>query len=93
MDELLTRLLRGLRTAGRDWRRIDRCLWEWEVELDRLSGREAWAEEYREFLQCQYSECLLRLEQQAVEWEEYEWAAALLRKRNRILGTLPDGSV
>ena len=85
MEALFRKMVKGLELAGRDWRRVDRCLWEWEEYLRSAVGREEWSAEYGEFLWGQYCECLDRLIEQAVQWEEYEWADACLKRRNRAV--------
>jgi hypothetical protein len=83
MEALFRKMVKGLELAGRDWRRVDRCLWEWEQYLSSAAGREEWSAEYADFLTDQYWTVLDRLIQQAVEWEEYEWAAACLLRKQR----------
>lgn len=77
-------MLSGLERAGRDWRRLDQCLSEWERELDRIAGQDSWSAEYSDYLTSRYKIVLERLILQAVELEEYEWAGACQQRLRRL---------
>jgi hypothetical protein len=81
-------MISGLERAGRDWKRIDRCLWEWERELGRIAGLDSWSAEYGEFLTDRYVQVLAQLIEQAVELEEYEWAEACQQRLRRFSPTV-----
>jgi len=84
MEALFKNMLSGLERAGRDWRRIDQCLAEWERELQLIAGLDSWSAEYSDYLTDRYVTVLERLIRQAVELEEYEWAGACKLRLHRL---------
>lgn len=77
----MARVLAGLERAGRDWRRIDRCIEEFKWYCAEQAGQEEWSTELRDYYLYEFCQVLDPLIRQAVELEEYEWAEALTRQR------------
>lgn len=79
------KIMEALERAGRNRRKIDRALDRLSDELKKQTGPKSteWTEEYYLFLLESYDQALSLALGQAVEREEYEWAARLqLRKRD-----------
>lgn len=87
------RLLAALSEAGRNKRKIRRKLDMFEKELASESGekRTDWSNEYHQYLLDNYQEAILLAIKESEILEEYEWAAALVsRKEKTCIVTLEE---
>jgi hypothetical protein len=80
-DKLIAQVLAWLERAGRDWRRIDKCIEEAKWYLAEQAGQDEWSTELRDYYLYEFSQVLHQLIDIAVAREEYEWADALTRQR------------
>ena len=87
----MARILAGLERAGRDWRRIDRCIEEAKWFLAEQAGQDEWSTELREYYLYEFAQVLDPLIAEAVAQEEYEWAEALTRQRALLAGVAEFG--
>lgn len=78
------KIMAALERAGRNRRKIDRALDRLADELKKQTAKSTeWTEEYYLFLLESFDQALGLALGQAVELEEYEWAARIqLRKRD-----------
>ena len=84
-DLMLSKVLTALERAGRDWKRIDRVIWEFRQHLLQQVGQEEWNSEYREFLLESFYQALDPAIEEAVAREEFEWAESLKRQKELLL--------
>ena len=83
MEAMHGKVMAALERAGRNRRKIDRALDRLADELKKQTGPKSteWTEEYYLFLLESFDQALGLALGQAVEREEYEWAARIqLRK-------------
>lgn len=84
-DLMLSKVLTALERAGRDWKRIDRVIWEFRQHLIQGAGREEWNAEYKEYLMERFYQVLDPAIEEAVAREEFEWAESLKRQKELLL--------
>jgi hypothetical protein len=84
-DLMLGKVLSALERAGRDWKKIDRVIWEFKQHLLTLAGREEWGQEYKEYLMESFYSVLDPAIEEAVAREEFEWAESLRRQKELLL--------
>ena len=80
-DLMLSKVVGALERAGRDWKKIDRVIWEFRQHLLQQVGQEEWNSEYREFLLESFYLALDPAIEEAVAREEFEWAERLKRQK------------
>lgn len=86
IDVLYEKIMNGLKSAGRNKRKIAKALDQVESELKQQTGPKTstWTEEYYLYLMEGLRSGLSRAIGSAVEMEEYEWAAAMRPRLDKL---------